>query len=72
VSIHQSDFGGQESKENALVFFQHLYYLRVPFVSGHPNNNLNIDPRSTHSEQPGNLFFSRKHSLGRARSDYPL
>jgi len=35
--IHQSDFGGQESKESAR-FFQHLYYLRVPFVS--PPNNI--------------------------------
>ncbi len=72
VSFINQTLAGQESKENALVFFQHLYYLRVPFVSGHPNNNLNIDPRFYNSEQAWEAFFLKENIRWVVRApDYP-
>jgi hypothetical protein len=45
VSFINKTLAGQGSEGNALVFLQHLYYLRVPFVSGNPNHNWHIDPQ---------------------------
>lgn len=42
---------------NALVFLRHLYYLRVPFVSGNPEHNWEIDPARYSSVQAWDAFL---------------
>jgi hypothetical protein len=35
---------GQPSGENVMVFFRHLYYIRVPFIDGSPEYSWQMDP----------------------------
>jgi len=50
-----------DSSEKALVFFQHLYYLKVPFVYGDPSASWLIDPQKFHSTADWLAFFRREH-----------
>lgn len=55
-----------------LVFFQHLYYLRVPFVNGDPENSWEIDPKSHSSDAAWKKFFDQHQIRWVAKTpDYP-
>ncbi len=44
----------QHESGSVLVFFRHLYYLRVPYVYGDPSFSWNIDP--SRCNEPGELL----------------
>ena len=52
---------GHESEGNALVFFQHLYYLRVPYLSGDPRASWAVDPDRLTSPEIWRDFLRRNH-----------
>src|ERR1700687_1911994 len=63
---------GREGTAKTLVFLQHLYYLRVPFVSGNPNHNWNIDPQRYASAEAWNALFQAENIRWVVRApDYP-
>jgi len=73
VSFINQTLAGQGPNENALVFLQHLYYLRVPFVPGNPIHSWNIDPRRYASTQAWEALFRQQNIRWVVRSpDYPL
>jgi len=45
-----------------LVFFRHLYYLRVPVFSGDPENSWEANPAQLTTPQAWNAFFA-KHQI---------
>jgi Protein of unknown function (DUF1420) len=47
--------------EKALVFFQHLYYLKVPFIYGDPKASWIINPHEFQSPENWMAFFEREH-----------
>lgn len=47
--------------EKALVFFQHLYYLKVPFIYGDPKASWTINPQEFQSPKNWMAFFEREH-----------
>ena len=56
----------------ALVFFRHLYYLRVPFVNGDPQNSWEADPSRLQSNAAWKEFFARREIRWVVKSgDYP-
>jgi hypothetical protein len=72
VSFVNQTLVGQESEAKTLVFLQHLYYLRVPFVSGNPNHSWNIDPQRYASAEAWNGFFRAEKIRWVVRApDYP-
>ena len=73
VSFINQTLVGQGSEGKALVFLQHLYYLRVPFVSGNPNHNWNIDPQRYASAEAWDALFRAENIRWVVRApDYPL
>jgi hypothetical protein len=72
VSFINETLAGQGSEAKTLVFLQHLYYLRVPFVSGNPNHNWNIDPQRYASAEAWEVFFREEKIRWVVRApDYP-
>lgn len=45
-----------------LVFFRHLYYVRVPFFSGDPENSWEANPAQLTTPEAWNRFFA-KHQI---------
>ena len=73
VSFINQTLAGQGSEGKTLVFLQHLYYLRVPFVSGNPNHNWNIDPQRFASVEAWDALFRAENIRWVVRApDYPL
>lgn len=63
---------GQGSRDKTLVFLRHLYYLQMPFVSGDPNDNWNVDPRRLSSPEAWRAFFRAENIRWIVRApDYP-
>ena len=72
VSFVNETLAGQGSEAKTLVFLQHLYYLRVPFVSGNPNHNWNIDPQRYASAEAWEAFLRAEKIRWVVRApDYP-
>jgi hypothetical protein len=72
VSFINQASAGQGSEAKTLVFLQHLYYLRVPFVPGDPGHNWNIDPQRYASAEAWNAFFRAEKIRWVVRApDYP-
>jgi hypothetical protein len=72
VSFINQTLAGQGSEGKTLVFLQHLYYLRVPFVSGNPNHNWNIDPQRYASAEAWDALFRAQNIRWVVRApDYP-
>ena len=60
------------SESTTLVFLQHLYYLRIPFVSGNPNHSWNIDPKRDASRERWDALLRAKRVRWVVRApDYP-
>lgn len=73
VTFINQTLAGLGSEGKALVFLQHLYYLQVPFVSGNPNNNWDIDPRHYVSPFAWEAFFRAENIRWVVRApDYPI
>jgi 4-amino-4-deoxy-L-arabinose transferase-like glycosyltransferase len=45
---------------NALVFFRHLYYLRIPFVNGDPNSSWSANPNILRTRQQWKAFLAQE------------
>jgi len=55
-----------------MVFFWHLYYLRVPFVNGDPEDSWEVDPARLQTEAAWNEFFAKRNVRWVLRSgEYP-
>jgi hypothetical protein len=57
----RSNFVNQRLDDNgegrALVFFAHTYYLRVPYLLGHPSDSWAVDPSRLQSDEDWKQFF---------------
>lgn len=63
---------GTENRNKTLVFMQHVYYLRVPFLSGNPDTSWTIDPQRFASRQSWREFFRSENIRWIVRApDYP-
>jgi hypothetical protein len=72
ISFINQTLAEQGSEAKTLVFLQHLYYLRVPFVSGNPNHNWNIDPQRYASTEAWDALFRAEKIRWVVRApDYP-
>lgn len=72
ISFINRTLAGREEQGSALVFFRHLYYLRIPFVSGNPDANWGIDPQTYSSAQTWQAFFRAENIRWVVRApDYP-
>ena len=61
-----------DQRGRTLVFFRHLYYLRVPFENGDPENSWEIDPKGFSSDEAWKKFFVQHQIRWVARTpDYP-
>jgi hypothetical protein len=68
VNRSLQDFGGG----TALVFFRHLYYLRVPYAYGDPGGSWPVDPDKLRTSADWREFLRREHIRWIVRSpDYP-
>jgi hypothetical protein len=61
ISFINQILESRRSEGKTLVFLQHLYYLRVPFVSGDPEYNWNIDPERYGSAAAWSVLFRAEH-----------
>jgi 4-amino-4-deoxy-L-arabinose transferase-like glycosyltransferase len=63
---------GKGSEGKALVFFRHVYYLRVPFLYGDPAASWSIDPEKLQTPEAWRTFFHAKNIRWVVRApDYP-
>jgi hypothetical protein len=63
---------GTENRNKTMVFMQHVYYLRVPFVSGNPDASWTVDPQRLASRQSWRDFFRSENIRWIVRApDYP-
>lgn len=63
---------GREGEGNALVFFRHIYYLRVPFLNGDPQYSWAVDPTRLATPEAWNYFLLSNHIRWVVRApDYP-
>ncbi len=73
----QSQFVNREIENfhlpgRVMVFFRHLYYLRVPFVNGDPENSWEANPERLQTDAAWNEFFSKHNVRWVLRSgEYP-
>lgn len=83
LRIHAPDFdrsqfvnralAGQDPSGRALIFFRHLYYLRVPFVGGDPEDSWDANPAVLHTTQAWLDFFQRQQIRWVVKTgDYPI
>jgi uncharacterized protein DUF1420 len=69
--VNQS-LAGKESEGTTLVFFRHLYYLRVPYLYGDPQDSWAVDPERLTTSQAWREFFRWYHIRWVVRApDYP-
>ncbi|HXT26064.1 MAG TPA: DUF1420 family protein [Candidatus Eisenbacteria bacterium] len=61
INSYMESLPVHDTSARALVFFRHLYYLRVPFVAGDPNDSWETSPTGLASNQQWLDFFSRRH-----------
>ena len=63
---------GKPSNERALLFLDHLYYLRVTFLYGDPADSWAVDPAYLRTDDDWHSFFSRNNIRWVVRgTDYP-
>jgi len=63
---------GKESEGNALVFFRHVYYLRIPFLYGDPQESWAVDPSRLSTPEAWREFFRQNRIRWVVRSpEYP-
>src|SRR6266567_1640252 len=63
---------GKESEGNALVFFRHVYYLRIPFLYGDPKASWAVDPARLSTPESWREFFRQNRIRWVVRSpEYP-
>ncbi len=64
--------GGRESEGLALVFLRHTYYLRIPFLYGHPSASWAVDPAKLQTPDQWRAFLRIQRIRWVIRSpDYP-
>jgi hypothetical protein len=63
----------QPQRGKAVVFFRHIYYLRVPFVNGNPNDSWAVDPDRLKTPDQWTAFFAAQGIRYVVRSpSYPV
>jgi hypothetical protein len=62
----------KESEGNALVFFRHVYHLRIPFLYGDPKASWSVDPARLSTPEAWREFFWKNRIRWVVRSpEYP-
>jgi hypothetical protein len=63
---------GRESEGRALIFFRHVYYLRVPFAYAHPDASWAMNPALLQTDDAWRSLFRNQHIRWVVRApDYP-
>jgi hypothetical protein len=63
---------GRESEGRALIFFRHVYYLRVPFAYAHPEASWAMNPAELQTDGAWRSLFRNQHIRWVVRApDYP-
>ena len=63
---------GEEAEGNALIFFRHVYYLRIPFLFGDPQASWAVDPARLATPEAWREFFRQNRIRWVVRSpEYP-
>jgi len=63
---------GRESEGRALIFFRHVYYLRVPFAYAHPDASWAMNPELLQTDDAWRSLFRNQHIRWVVRApDYP-
>jgi len=63
---------GRESEGRALIFFRHVYYLRVPFAYAHPDASWAMNPEMLQTDDAWRSLFRNQHIRWVVRApDYP-
>jgi hypothetical protein len=64
--------GNRAHDGKTLVFFRHIYYLRIPFVNGDPDSSWSANPDILRTPQQWKAFFSQERIRYVVKSpDYP-
>jgi len=72
VEAINNTLGNSAKPGRTLVFVRHLYYLRVPFVNGDPENSFEIDPGRLNTVGAWKDYFRAQHIAYVARgAQYP-
>jgi Protein of unknown function (DUF1420) len=72
VEFLNGTLGEEVSREKVLVFFPHVYYLRVPYLRGNPDATWAIDPLKFQTDDEWRTLFRNEHIGWVARSpDFP-
>jgi len=72
IQFINSALANQHDQGSALVFVRHLYYIRVPYLSGSPDWNWAVDPAKMQSDQDWLAFFRKNNVRWIVRSPtYP-
>jgi hypothetical protein len=72
IQFINSALANEHDQGSALVFVRHLYYIRVPYISGSPDWNWAVDPAKMQSERDWLAFFRKNNVRWIVRSpSYP-
>jgi len=67
-----AETSGRESEGRALIFFRHVYYLRVPYAYGHPDASRAMNPEVPYTDDVWDSLFRNQHIRWVVRApDYP-
>ena len=61
VELLNGTLGKQVSQDKVLVFFPHVYYLRVPYLRGNPDASWAIDPLRFQTDDEWRTLFRNEH-----------
>jgi Dolichyl-phosphate-mannose-protein mannosyltransferase len=61
VELLNGTLGKEVSPEKVLVFFPHVYYLRVPYLRGNPDASWAIDPLRFQTDDEWRTLFRDEH-----------
>jgi len=72
IQFINSTLASEHGQGSALVFVRHLYYIRVPYISGNPDWSWALEPAKMQSERDWLAFFQRSNVRWIVRSPaYP-
>ena len=73
VNTQIEQLAGKDRSARALIFFRHLYYVRIPFVDGDPDTNWEMYPRALQTKEAWLDLFRRNRIQWIVRApNYPL
>jgi len=73
VNTNVTRLAGTDRSARVLIFYRHLYYLRVPFLLGDPLDNWEMSPSVLNSDEQWRALFARDHVRWVVKaSGYPI